>query len=275
MKNRFELAPDAFDTPIMWIVPPVVDGSPPAQLQTTSISRCHQDEACPRRLALNALGKIPEPERPGPSPLERGSQLHEYVERYITGQDDELHPDVTYFRDDVIKQLRARWETAPDSIMVENSWRFNRAWEPVADNDWDNTWLFIVTDVMVLLESEPGAGFDVGVPIDWKSGKKEGNEIKHTDQMTSYTLASFAKFDTLNEVTSELFYIDKNESMEQDMTRRQAERLRKAYTTRLARVTDRTEFPPRPSKHTCRFCAYKTGEIVRGVFGTGHCRANP
>lgn len=271
----FELAPGAFDAPINWFTPPVVDGSPAAKIKTTSVTRMHKCEQCPRMLALAAIGKVPEPEREGPDPRERGSELHNHIENFIVGKDATLNEAVVYFRDDPIEKLKERYAAAPETVEVENMWRFDRSWKPVADNDWDNTWLFVKLDVLVKLSSEPGAPFDVAVPIDWKSGKKYGNEIKHGDQLITYNLATLARYDSVVEGTGELFYIDKNESISNDFTRAGLSPLYRAYTKRLSAVTDREIFEPTPSKHHCRWCPYKTGELRRGEHGSGHCKVNP
>lgn len=254
--------------PITWLKPPT-DSDEPLRIKTASISRVHKFETCPRMAALAFITKVPEPERQGESPLDRGSRHHEYIEQYIRGETDELSPEIKHFRDDPIEPLRVRWRERPDTILVEQRWNFDDAWQPCGDKEWDKIWLIMKLDVMGFISD------DGGVAIDWKTGKKFGNEVKHGDQLLAYIVGAFMRYPSLETMAGELFYTDKNESTTLDLTRENAMRYMPRLNSRLQGMTNSTTFVPKPSKSACRFCPYKTGNIVKGVQGTGHCDLNP
>ncbi len=254
-------------TPVTWITPPANEDGTPRTLKTCSVSRMQMFENCPRQLALKALFKIPEPERPGEPANVRGSRLHDAAEKFIRGEVAELEPEIKHHRG-LMEELRERWADRSLFTLVEERWMFDEDWVMAYKDDFDNAWLIALLDACTIDGDEARA-------IDWKSGKKQGNEIKHADQLMVYAMCVLMRYSQIERVTTELRYIDVGEKTIRYITRADLNLFMPRLNRRLRAVTEATAFPPKPSLNHCRFCAYKTGKIVKGVEGTGHCDLNP
>jgi hypothetical protein len=232
------------------------------QLKAWSYSRLTVFDGCKYRAKLAYVDKIPEPPRPLPPGKsehanDRGTRLHEAAEKYVHGG-VELVPELAqYFQHEFV---RARELFKDGKATTEGDWGFNRAWEPVAWMSSD-VWLRVKCDLVVnMSESEL-------VVIDYKSGKRFGNELKHAEQMHLYVVSSLCRFPKTKKVTTELWYLDQNELATMTYTREQGLRFLTSFERRGDHFVACADFPPNPSTHTCRFCPYKPKELG----GTGHC----
>lgn len=243
-------------------------------IQAWSPTLLQKYEECPYQAFLKAVKKIPEPDRPPTQPNgkewpnDRGSRLHDEAEEYVRGKRD-LSRELRGFADN-FAALRALFERDPDSVFMEELWCFDHEWNVVPKKSWDQHWARIKIDFFAFL-SETHA-----LTIDYKTGRRDGNEIKHGDQVLLYAIVAFLKFEMLEEITVELWYVDNDELVQQTYTREQAMRFLPRLERRGVNATIDTEFKPRPSKFACFFCPYKTGLIGKlGPEGTGHCDKNP
>ena len=107
--------------------------------------------------------------------------------------------------------------------------------------------------------SDPGTG-KTRVAIDFKTGRKHGNEVAHSSQIQLYQLVSFLRFPDLQTITGELWYLDQDELTSMRFTRAQGLRVLANYERRGLAMTTATEFPAKPSIFACRWCAYNTDE---------------
>ena len=140
-----------------------------------SHSRLVVYEQCPFHLKLKYIDKIPEPIRPLPSGKkehanERGTRIHEAAELFVKGG-VELIPELGHFAEE-LHQLRDLYEKG--TVSLEGDWGFNYDWEPVGWTSED-IWGRVKLDAFV--QPDPEAA----IIIDYKSGKKYGNEIKLVD----------------------------------------------------------------------------------------------
>lgn len=124
---------------------------------------------------------------------------------------------------------------------------------------WVPAWLRLKLDALVFLSD------DHALAIDYKSGKRFGNEIKHGEQLQLYQLVTFLRYPKLERVTTELWYLDCDELTSQSFTRAQGLRFMKTWDRRGTALTTANSFPPNPNKFSCRYCMY-------GPWGTGHCK---
>ena len=125
----------------------------------------------------------------------------------------------------------------------------------------DKTWGRIKLDAMVL-EDETSARV-----IDYKTGRKDGNEIPHSHQALLYAIGSFYKYPDLQYAQTELWYLDKGETMIKNYTRNDAMVFAPGYYQRAIRMTTATDFNPTPSKQNCRWCSYRKGDEPQCVHG--------
>lgn len=236
-------------------------GSDMTKIKSGSHTRLAKYEACPFSAKLAYLDKIPEPERPLPlgrteHANDRGTRIHEAAEKYVQGG-VELIPELSKFRQEFLK---ARDLYAAGKASTEGDWAYDHDWGPVAWMSAD-VWVRIKCDLVVHRSTS-----DV-VVVDYKSGRRFGNEIKHGEQVQLYVVATLLRYPKAKTVTSELWYIDQDELVSMTYTREQGLRFLPNFERRLTAMTTAEEFPPKPNVFSCRFCPYKP--VSKG--GSGHC----
>lgn len=227
-------------------------------IKTWSYTRLSTFEQCPFRAKLQYIDKIPEPVRPLPPGKtehanDRGSRVHTAAELYVT-KDVELIPELLPFQAEM-DRLKALYKQG--KVSIEGEWAYTSEWVPTHWTSSD-AWCRMKLDAMVHIDEETAA------VIDHKTGKKSGNEIKHSEQGQVYQLGAFMRFPKLKKVTVEFWYLDQDDITRVDFTRDQGTKLLKKITERGNALTSATFFPPKPNVFNCRWCPY-------GPRGTGHC----
>lgn len=104
------------------------------------------------------------------------------------------------------------------------------------------------------------------------TGKRFGNELKHAEQLQLYALTALIRYPEVEQVTTELWYLDQNELASFIMHRKQLGRYIKIFDKRGLALTETTEFKPKPSIHACKWCPYgpdKQGDCAYGVNASG------
>jgi hypothetical protein len=244
-------------------------------IKAWSASRLDVYETCPKRAEFQYVQRIPEPDR-GPPPKgmkewanDRGSRVHEHCEHYVFGRVDKQIAEMKAFESEFTRMR----ELAQDGhVLAEDMWAFDRNWASCDVKDFANIWARVIIDAVVFDPQSP----EIATVIDYKTGKRVFNEIKHAKQVQLYQLASFLRYPQLQHVTTELWYLDQNEMFQQKFTRSQGLKFLKGFNERGIAMTTATRFPPKPNMHNCRFCPYKSGMIGKnGPMGTGHCDLNP
>lgn len=264
-----------------------------------SHSKLMDFEKCKKYFWLKHDQKIPEPERPLPPGKtehanDRGTRVHEACELFVKGQGKAPTEAMKFFDAEMVALCRL-YEKG--MVSLEGEWAMDREWNPV---DWRGQWREIdeaaVADAVVQsLVQAPSRGtagqiirikkkYYVWVPawlrlkldalvflspeeaiaIDYKTGKKFGNEVKHGEQLQLYQLVTFLRYPKLQKVHTELWYFDVDEITSQTFTRDQGLRFQRAWDKRGNAITTETDFKPNPNKFSCKWCMY-------GPWGTGHC----
>lgn len=232
------------------------------QLKSWSHTRLKKFESCNFAAKLAYIDKIPEPERPLPPGRtehanDRGTRIHEAAEKYVQGG-VELIPELSKFRQEFLK---ARDLYAAGKASTEGDWGYNKDWQPVAWMSAD-IWVRIKCDLVV-----HRAISDV-VVVDYKSGRRFGNEIAHGEQMQLYVLGTIFRYPKAKTITTELWYIDQDELVTMTYTREQGLRFVANFERRGNLLTACEEFKPNPNVFSCRYCPYKP----KALGGTGDCK---
>lgn len=227
-------------------------------IRSWSHSRLVDFEQCKLRAKLKYVDKIPEPVRalpPGKTEHanDRGTRVHEAAERFVVGG-VELVEELVPFREEYL-QLRDLYERG--RVSLEGEWAYNREWQPVAWMSSD-AWLRLKIDALV------SSSKTEMVLIDYKTGRRAYNEMKHAEQGQLYQLATFMRYPDLEKITVEFWYLDQDEMSTMKYTRAQGLRFLKTYTDRGNNMVTCTDFPPNPTQFVCRWCPYSKK-------GTGHC----
>lgn len=214
-------------------------------IKTWSYSSLTMYESCPYKVFLRYVKKI---ELDTPPPAKRGQEVHDSCEKFVTGESNELHAVASKHFLKKIMELREKYKEG--IIQVEEPWAFDRVW---GRTDWNatTTWAKMILDVFEYQEGETCAKLR-----DYKTGKKDGNELKHGDQSLIYAAAVMKRYPQVQYVESEFWYLDVNEVLKKSYTRQYIEMFMPKIEARATALTSANEFHPKPSKFKCTYCDY-------------------
>ena len=265
-----------------------------------SYSKLSDFEKCKKYFWLKHDKRIPEPERPLPPGKtehanDRGTRIHTSCEEYVNGASQTLCPEADKHFGSHLDLLREMFKDG--LVSLEGEWGMGADWEPWP---WSGDWVeysdvselgLPIKKVKVLpAKGEYGQAYQVGkaffvrepawlrlkldamvmhdertaTVIDFKTGRKFGNEIKHAEQLQLYQLVTFLRYPKLETVHAELWYLDQNETTSQKFSRPVGLRYKVKFDKRGSAVTTCNDFPANPNKFTCRFCMY-------GPWGSNDC----
>lgn len=232
-----------------------------------SFSSLQKFEQCPHFTKLKVVDKAPQPERDPDSPAARGERIHLAAEEYVRGDRDDI---VKELRDFTAHLQRLRELHQQGKVTMEEEWAYDLELNPV---EWKspNAWLRLKLDVHVDLDS------NTAVIIDYKSGKKFGNEVKHQQQGALYAAIVALRYPNVSKIIVEFWYVDQNDTTQLEYTRRQANLAWAKFRERALAMTTATHFKAKPSEPNCKFCDYscntmtskQTGKVY--FQGTGVC----
>lgn len=221
-----------------------------------SYSTLTKFEDCAYQIYISKVKKIPEPQG---AAAERGEAVHKSAEDYVQGKIDTIIPELKNHAEG-LKELRKLH--AEGLVSVEGEWAYTVEWEKTGWMD-ANCWTRIKLDVFV--KTSP----TTGRVIDYKTGKKFGNEIKHSQQGLLYAIGAFMRDPELEYVDVEFWYTDLalKESTKKSYTRDQAIMFLAPFHKRGVRMTTERNFNPNPSKMNCKRCSYGKGEHPECRYG--------
>jgi hypothetical protein len=213
-----------------------------------TISALKDFETCPAKYRWSylfepadwlALGYRVVPDKGSPA-MQRGTDIHESCERYLLGTINvsELHREIRPGWRNLLSGLRHFGATP------EEQWEVEEGWHP---RDPDGAvWLRAKIDA----HYQPSA--DTMHVIDFKTGKPY---LQNMEQVEVYALLAFAKFDAVQTVVGELWYLDHEEPHEKAFHRAQAPKLARRWEQRADRLLSAVQYPPRPNRF-CDWCPY-------------------
>lgn len=230
----------------------------PTTIRAWSHSRWGNFEKCKLRAKLLYIDKLEEPRpplRPGQTEYanDRGQRIHKAAELFVRGG-VELIPELHHFKAE-FEDLRSRFGAG--GVSLEGEWAHNEAWLPVAYFS-DDAWFRLAIDALVFMDPT------WAVVIDYKSGRRSGNELKHAEQTQLYTVSTLLRYPEVQRVTTELWYVDEDDLARQDFTRDQGMRFFNRWNKNGLEFTHATDFPPNPNKFSCQYCRF-------GPKGSGVC----
>ena len=221
-----------------------------------SYSRLLDFEKCPFMIFLKVVERVPEPKSPY---SERGTAVHKAGEDFVKGETPTLSEDFADFGTEM-ESLRRYYDEG--RAIVEQEWAFDREWKPCDWRDDKRAWLRVKLDTMVRLDKATAA------VIDWKTGKKFGNEIKHAEQGQLYAGVTFLRQPELGRVYTEFWYLDQNDLTPVTYMPAQAAKFLSGFEKRALKMTGATTFKPTPSIFSCKWCPYRP----ESVGGNGACK---
>jgi CRISPR/Cas system-associated exonuclease Cas4 (RecB family) len=202
--------------------------------------------------------RIPEPERPLPPGKtehanDRGTRVHTACELFVKGEGP-MPAEAKHYAEDIDKLRRMYGE---GRVSLEGEWGMDDNWTPTP---WKTAWLRLKIDALAFISPTEA------VVIDYKTGRRFGNELKHNDQMLMYQLCAFLRHPELEVVHTELWYLDVDDFAKKTYTRNQGLRFMASINKRGVAMTTCTEFPPASNKNACKWCQY-------GQWNGGQCQS--
>lgn len=231
---------------------PIEKGPRTGLIKSWSFSALSEFESCPYRSFLAKVKKLPQPSSPA---LDRGNAVHKQAEDFIQGINAEVTKDLQKVKDE-LEFLREEYTNG--RVEVEGEWAFDENW---AITEWSgkNTWNRMKLDVF--LEESPSSCRI----IDWKTGKKFGNEFKHSQQGQLYAIGVFLRKPELEFAKVEFSYTDHGQKLEKSYTRQQAMMFLPQWTERAKKMTTCEDFLAKPSKPNCKWCPFRDNGCEWGI----------
>ena len=231
-------------------------------IKAWSYSRLEVFERCPYRAELQFVQKVEESSDPKrEEALNRGKKVHDDAERFVRGEIDTLPKELTKLGD-MFWDYQHRFAENPEHFILEEQWAFTADWQPT---DWygDDAWLRVKLDLGEWLDPDKSAL----VIRDYKTGKKEGNEVKHGQQGQLYVVSCFMKYPSLQAAKVVFDYLDHGKhSLPKQYSREQAMAFLPQFERRGKAMTEAMVFPPKPNRINCAWCPYGPSR------GNGQCQ---
>ena len=227
-----------------------------ATIPSWSISRVQVFESCQYRAKLQWLDKTPDLQPK--TAADRGTQIHLEAEDYVCGKAPFTN-NLRHFSAD-LTALHNHY--AQGRVTCEEEWAFDRDWN---DTEWKKGWLRLKCDAVCHLSPKHV------VVIDYKTGKRFGNELKHAVQLQLYAVCALLRYPDVEQVTCELWYFDQNELASFVLHRRQLKKYLAIFDEKGRKFTETTNFKPNPNVVTCKYCPYhpdKQGDCQYGMVVT-------
>jgi CRISPR/Cas system-associated exonuclease Cas4 (RecB family) len=194
---------------------------------------------CPAQFKYRFIDKRPEPSSPA---LERGSRIHEALERYINGWSNVLPPDINVkFWAKPLQKLK---ELKPKT---EASWGIDKQWGLLPDWFHANTWCRAKSDVYYL------EGDDTMILIDFKTGKYR---TPSADQVRLYATIGASALPAVQRVRTSFWFVDQAEvPFEEIFDRKNLNSFRGTFAKESEKLYKDRSFKPKPGRQ-CRYCAH-------------------
>ncbi len=136
------------------------------------------------------------------------------------------------------------WDSLANAI-PEKKFGLSNTWERV---DYKDAWLKVIPDALIVTPS----GITV---VDFKTGKREFKEIKHSQQMQLYACAMDSIWLEGRPVTTELWYLDTPGHIHRVVNSpSRLKGIRGRLHLRADTMLSDTELKPKPNRSNCRFC---------------------
>lgn len=221
------------------------------RLTSWSFSRLKDYERCPWMLWLKA-GEKRDMSHVDTTAMDRGSQIHQEAEDFVKGEGD-FTKNLAKFTD-YFGALRLQYEAG--DVVVEEDWGFDENWQPVGWFDPNVRCRMKLDNFRITARNEEGDPV-AGIPTDYKTGKKFGNEVSHGQQGQLYAIGSFMRMPTLERADVEFIYLDHGlTSAKKRYTREMAMRFLPMWQERADKMLNDREFRPKPNKINCKWCPF-------------------
>lgn len=208
--------------------------------QFWSYSRYGQYKTCPLQYFHSAVLKI---RTPANAAMERGTDIHKKAEYFLNGTIKVLPDELRRFK----TEFRALKRAGADP---EAGVALTKDWQLTHMKDWDGVWVRCIADADVVSGEE-------ATTIDFKTGRQYPS---HNDQGHLLATTKFAVLPAVKTIDVEFWYLDSGEVASRTYHRKDAARMRRAWTSRATKMLSDTTFKPTPGNH-CKRCQYRDDKM--------------
>ena len=177
--------------------------------------------------------------------LDRGNAIHKAIEHYIWhGEwECEVEPELPEYIKEQLDVLAFSF----DDKITEQTWRFD--WQFMPDEEGP---IWVIADYVALYNNGRNA-----IVIDHKTGKRWGNEVKHSQQARVLALATFAMFPQVKEVNVQFLYFDDKSMGPIKKYRRDRDlaRIRNDWLKKFSDACNKEHYHTKPG-WWCKYCPY-------------------
>lgn len=218
-----------------------------------SPSRLGDYETCPRKAFFKHVKRLKDV---GSTQANRGIELHKAAELYVSGQTEDIHPDLRKVTGFLNKYRKGFVE---GTVKAETKLAFKEDWTVC---DWfdPKVWLRIVID---LTEKLAPMYMEIS---DWKSGKLKKDDEGYGAQLNLYSVCAISA-GWCNEAKAQLIFTDHGVQVSRPEGHVIRDILRPAqqyWEARVERMLIDQEFATNPS-WACKYCPYS------GKYNGGPC----
>lgn len=218
-----------------------------------SFSRYGDYVQCPAKFKFKHVMKLKEPPS---TAMARGAEIHNMAEAYVKGTLAKL-PVELKLHADFFKEMRKRYKTRDNGMVVEDQWAFTKTWDLTEWNNWTECWVRIKLDIAYHIDAETLA------PEDYKTGKQRPEEeAKYLEQLQLYAMAAFLMMPWINKVVPRLRYLDQGTlyppADEEPIvyTREELPKLQKLWMAKTKKMMADTTFKATPNDK-CKWCHFR------------------
>lgn len=191
-------------------------------------------EQCPYKYKLT---RIEHRQEPSGDAAERGKAIHYEFEQALAALLI-LPPERAYWYEYV-------GELAKLNTKSEVNFAITKDWQGCSFDD-PNAWVRGIYDAIYFVD-------DKAHVLDWKTGK----ERDYGDQLKLYALAILASHPEVNEVSTEICYIDLEKRVSYGVYKRsQLDELKTWLSDRVTKIENDDVFAPKPD-YGCRWCHFR------------------
>lgn len=177
---------------------------------------------------------------------DRGTEIHELAEVWLKSKKLlQLAPIFDHFRKDFLALRKL-------GALAEHPLSFSENWEPAGNwdgdgNDDEESWLRMKLDVFAHVNKR------AALVVDFKTGKVRDY---HELQTGLYALAVFIAYPKVEEVFTELWYIDAKKKVKGHYKREQMRVMKKMWERRVEPMFNDRVFAPCPNYLCNNYCPY-------------------
>lgn len=184
--------------------------------------------------------------------MRRGSAIHHKAEKYIKQPRTKLPAELSLFKEEFAEVRKIK------EAMAEDTWTFDRQWQPCAWDDWDRAWLRVKVDLHWLTPRLPDEDRRL-VVVDHKTGKlRKYKEDEYRMQLDLTALAGFVRYPEVQMVQPKLWYLDEGviyPEEEELISRKEMPKMLKRWEKNVKPMFADTAFKPKPN-NGCQYCPF-------------------